>query len=252
MTVPPHGQCSAPIIGKVRHRSPPTAFKGLRCIFEIQTRTYARLMVLLPLLCFATGCSTSFKYTPQHEQSYHPVTRQTGLAIARGQDLRTVDTIRPAWTQNAEAIVAQALSDEVKRGKLFRRVKIHADPVNPQKYSTVVQFRVLKCECYNQADFLQNAGRDLLQMQVPGFRGSWIAASIPVKYVSEVEIEFTVLDAASGHSLFTRIYSATRSDSFNGYQGDKPEVFLTSTALEAVLTQFVADLANLPLNHPSP
>src|ERR1700722_15398771 len=41
------------------------------------------LLVLLPLLCFATGCSTSFKYTPQHDQAYHPVTRQTGLAIAR-------------------------------------------------------------------------------------------------------------------------------------------------------------------------
>lgn len=252
MTVPPRSQCSAPVIGKVRYGSPPTAFIGLHYIFEIQTRTYARLMVLLPLLCLATGCSTSFKYTPQHNRAYHPVTRQPGLAIARGEDLRTVDTIRPAWTQNAEAIVAQALANEVKHGKLFQRVKIHADPVNPQKYSTVVQFWVLKFECYNQADFLQSAGRDLLQMQVPGFRGSLIAASIPVKYVSEVEIEFTVLDAASGQSLFIRTYSATRSDSFNGYQGDKPEVLLTSTTLEAVLTQFVADMANLPLNHPSP
>jgi hypothetical protein len=209
-------------------------------------------MVLLPLLCFATGCSTSFKYTPQHDKAYHPVTRQTGLAIVRGQDSRPVDTIRPAWTHNAEAIVAQALSDEVKHGKLFQRVKIHVDPVNPRKYSTVVQFRVLKFECYKQADFLQSAGRDLLQTQVPGFRGSLIAASIPVKYVSEVEIEFTVLDAASGQSLFTKSHSATRSDSFNGYQSDKPEVLLTSTALEAVLTQFVADLANIPSNHPSP
>ncbi len=209
-------------------------------------------LVLFSILSFVTGCSTSFKYTPRHDQTYSPVARQIGLAIARGQDSRPVEEIRPAWTQNAEAIVAQALSDEVKHGKLFQRVKIHADPVNPKKYSTVVQFRVLKLECYNQADFLQSVGRDLLQMQVPGFRGSLIARSIPVKYVSEVEIEFTVLDAAHGQVGFTKTYSATRSDSFNGYQGEKPEVHLTSATLEAVLTQFVADLANLRPNQGLP
>jgi len=252
MSVPSHSQRSAPMIGKIRHGSPLTAFKRLRYILEIQTRTYARLMALLPLLCFASGCSTSFRNTPQHYQAHHPVTRQTGLAIARGQDSRPIEAIRPAWTKNAEAIVAQALSDEVKHGKLFQRVKIHADPVNPKKYSTVVQFRVLKFECYKQADFLQSAGLNLLQMQAPGFRGSMIAASIPVKYISEVEIEFTVSDAASGQLLFTRTHSATRSDSFNGYQGDKPEVLLTSTALEEVLTKLVTDLATLSLSHPSP
>ena len=53
-------------------------------------------------------------------------------------------------------------------------------------------------------------------------------------------------------SLFAKTYSATRSDSFNGYQGAQPEVKLTSAALEAVLTRFVADLANLPPDHGPP
>ena len=219
--------------------------------FEIQRRTSVVLVALLSILGFLAGCSTSFTYTPRHDQTYPPVARQTGLAIARGQDLRPVDEIRPAWTLNAAAMAARALSDEVKHGKLYRRIKVDADPLNSlnsKKYSTVVQFRVRKFECYDQADFLQNSGRDLLQMQVPGFRGSLIAASIPIKYVSEVELEFTVLNAADAQSFFTKTYSATRSDSFNGYQGEQPEVKLTSAVLEAVITQFVADLANLPPN----
>lgn len=224
----------------------------LCCICEIQRRKSVALLVLLSILSFVTGCSTSFKYTPRHDQIYNPVARQIGLAIARGQDSRPVEEIRPAWTKNAEAIVAQALSDEVKHGKLFQRVKVDANRLNPKKYSTLVQFRVGKFECYDQADFLQSAGRDLLQTQVPGFRGSLIAASIPIKYVSEVEIEFTVLNVANGQSLFTKTYSATRSDSFNGYQGENPEVHLTSATLEAVLTQFLTDLANLPPNQGPP
>jgi len=213
---------------------------------EIQRGASVALLGLLSILSFVTSCATSFKYTPRHDQTYPPPARQTGLAIARGQDLRPVEEIRPAWTRNAAISVAQALSDELKHGKLFQRIKVNAGPLNPKKYSTVVQFRVRKFECYDQAELLQSSGRDLLQMQVPGFRGSLIAASIPIKYVAEVELEFTVLNAANGQSLFTKTYSATRSDSFNGYQGEKPEVHLTSAALEAVITRFVADLANLP------
>jgi hypothetical protein len=223
--------------------------------FGIQSRTSVVSLVLLAILSFVTGCSTSFQYTPRHEQTYPPVVRQTGLAIARGLDSRPVAEIQPAWTRNAAASVAQALSDEVKHGKLYQRIKVDADPLNPlnpQKYATVVQFQVRKFECYDQAEILQNSGRDLLQMQVPGFRGSLIAASIPIKYVSEVELEFTVLNAANGQLLFTKTYSATRSDSFNGYQGEKPEVHLTSAALEAVITRFVADLANLHPNQGPP
>lgn len=219
--------------------------------FEIQRGTSFALLGLLSILTLITGCSTSFQYTPRHDQAYHPAARQSGLAIARGQDLRPVEEVRPVWTRNAAAIVAHALSDEVRHGKLYRRIQVDADPLdalNPKKYSTGVQFRVLKFECYEQAGFLQDSGRDLLRMQVPGFRGSLIAASIPLKYVSEVELEFTVLNIANGQSLFTKIYSATRSDSFNGYQGEKPQVHLTSATLEAVITRFVADLANLPPN----
>lgn len=221
----------------------------LRFIFNIQRRTSFALVVLLSVLCFANGCSTSFKYTPRHDQSYHPVARQSGLAIARGIDLRRVEEIRPPWTQHAETIVAHALSDEVKHSKLFQRVKIDANPLNPKKYSAVVQFRVRTFECYEQPDFLQSAGRELVQMQVAGIRGSLIAASIPIKFVSKVELDFTVLNAAGGLLLYTKTYSATRTDSFNTYQGDKPEVQLTSATLEAVLTQFVSDLALLSSNY---
>jgi hypothetical protein len=83
--------------------------------------------------------------------------------------------------------------------RLAPKVPVRPGPLDVPAAITI-HFWVLKFECYNQADFIQSAGRDLLQMQVPGFRGSLIAASIPVKYASEVEIEFTVLDVRWGCS----------------------------------------------------
>ncbi len=196
--------------------------------------------ILLPLI---TGCSTSFKYTPAHAQTYAPVAGGVGLAIQTGSDARSDEEIRPAWAKNAETIIARAIADEVKYAKSFQRVKIHADTVNLKKYSEVVRFRMLKFECYNQPVFLESAGQEFFKYQ--GLRGALIGASIPSKYVSEVEIEFEVRDAATQQIRFTKTYSATRASGINGYQGETPKVQQTSAALESVITQFVADLVNL-------
>jgi hypothetical protein len=122
-------------------------------------------------------------------------------------------------------------------------VKTHADSVNPKKYSEVVRFRLQAFECYNEPAFFEQAGRELLRDR--GFHGVLIAASIPSKYVSQVTIEFEVLDASTQQSIFDRIYSATGSIAVNGYQGEKPKIKQTSDELEVVLTQFVGDLAKL-------
>jgi hypothetical protein len=176
--------------------------------------------------------------------------RQPGLAIFTGRDARLSDEIRPDWATDAESIVAHALATEVKSAQLFQRVKIHADTVNPKKYSTIIRFRVLKFECYNHAAFLENTGRELLAYQ--GLRGALIERSIPTKYVSEVAIEFAVLDATTQQPIFTRTYNATHTDAFNGYQGEKPKVQQTSAALQSVLTQFLTDLTRLPAVHSVP
>jgi hypothetical protein len=196
--------------------------------------------ILVPLI---TGCSTSFKYTPAHNQAYAPVAGGVGLAIQTGSEARSNEEIRPAWAKNAETIIARALVDEVKYSKSFPRVKIHADTVSLKKYSRVVRFRVLKFECYNQPAFLESAGQEFFKYQ--GLRGALIGASIPSKYVSEVEIEFEVRDAATQQIMFTKTYSATRSSGINGYQGEKPKVQQTSAALESVITQFIGDLLKL-------
>jgi hypothetical protein len=145
------------------------------------------------LVVLSTGCSTSFKYTPSHEQTYAPIANQAGLAIRSGQDSRPPEERRPAWTKNAGTIAARALADEVRNAKLFHLVKIHADRPDLKKYSEVVQFRVLKFECYNRPVFLEGTWRELLGYS--GIRGALIEKSIPSKYVAEVEIEFEVLNA---------------------------------------------------------
>ncbi len=139
--------------------------------------------------------------------------------------------------------MSDALAEEVRHAKLFHRVKIHADSVNLKKYSEIVRFRIQAFECYNEPAFFEQAGRELLRAR--GFHGVLIAASIPSKYVSQVTIEFEVLDASTRRSIFDRIYSATGSVSVNGYQGEKPKIKQTSAELEVVLTQFVGDLAKL-------
>jgi hypothetical protein len=203
------------------------------------------LCLAIAVLVLGNGCSTSFHYSPQHNQSYAPSALQIGLAIRTGQDSRLPSEIQPDWAKNAEKFIAHAVADEVKYANLFRRVKIHADSVNLQKYSAVLQFRILKFECYNQAGLLESTGRDMLRFQ--GIRGALIAESIPTKYNSDVEVEFTLSDASTLQPIFVKTYAATRSVTLNGYQNAKPKVQQTSAALESVVTQFVSDLSKLPL-----
>ncbi len=151
---------------------------------------------------------------------------------------------QPDWCENAEPIVAKALAEEVRRNKLFNRVKIHADNVNPKKFSQSVQFRVKKFECVSKTSFLESAGRTALEMQ--GIRGALIARSIPRKYTAEVEIEFEVLDVSTQQPIFDKSYSASGVVTLNGYQSDKPLVQQMSASLETVLTQFILDLTQNP------
>lgn len=201
--------------------------------------TAFRIFVCLGVWAICLGCST-FKFTPLHPPVGGEGEPRTGLAIQTGEDLRPANERRPAWCQNAEKIVARALAEEVRDAKLFRRVKIHADRVNPARYNEYVQFRVRKFQCYNQAGFLESTGRTFLRFQ--GLRGALIADSIPSKYISQVEVEFEVRNGPDEPPIFDKTYSATRTDSFNGYQGEKPKIQQTSAALEDVLTQFLVDL----------
>jgi hypothetical protein len=178
------------------------------------------------------------------------VTNDRGLAIHTGVDLRPEGEKRPDWCKNAEKPVAKAIREEVKHAKLFARVAIHEDDANPKKYSEIVQFRIRKFECYDQAGFLEAAGREVLRYQ--GVRGALIAASIPANYIAEVEIEFEILDATRKQSVFVKSYSANRTITLNGYQSSKPKVQATSEALESVVTQFLGDLAQIQLSQRTP
>ena len=178
------------------------------------------------------GCSTSFKYTPTHQQTYAPIANRAGLAIRTGEDLRDAEEKQPSWCKNAEPIVAKALAEEVRRGKLFNRVKIHADAANPKKFSEIIQFRVKKFECASKPSFFESAGRTALEIQ--GIRGALIARSIPRKYTAEVEVEFEVLDAFTQRSVFQKSYPASGTTTLNGYQSEKPLVQQLSKALETI------------------
>ena len=193
------------------------------------------------IIGLCAGCSPSFHYTPAFGKISPAITGSTGLAISTGLDLRPTDQRQPDWAKNAELIVSDALAEEVRHAKLFHRVKTHAGSVNLKKYSEVVRFRIQTFECRNEPAFFEQAGRELLRDR--GFHGVLIAASIPSKYVSQVTIEFEVLEASTQRSIFVRTYSATGSITVNGYQGEKPKIKQTSDELEVVLTQFVGDLA---------
>ncbi|HEY3854606.1 MAG TPA: hypothetical protein VGO67_09455 [Verrucomicrobiae bacterium] len=199
------------------------------------------------LVSLCVGCSTSFKYTPTHEQTYAAIANSRGLAIRTGEDLRDTEERQPSWCRNAEPIIAKALAEEVRRAKLFNRVKIHTDTANPKKFSEIIQFRVNKFECASKPSFLESAGRTALELQ--GIRGALIARSIPRKYTAEVEVDFEVLDAATQRSIFEKSYSTSGTVSINGYQSEKPLVQQMSTALETVLNEFISDLTQIPLSH---
>ena len=199
------------------------------------------------LLGFCAGCATSFRYTPSHGQTYAVRSEQLGLAIRTGEDSRLANEIQPPWAENAEKYIARAVRDEVEGAKLFHRVKIHVNDVNPKRYSTTVQFRILKFDCVSQAGILETTGKNILRFQ--GVRGALIAKSIPTKYISEVTVEFSVQDAVTQTTLMSQTYSATREVPLNGYQSDEPKVAQTSAALESVVTRFVVDLAKIVPHH---
>jgi len=201
------------------------------------------LVVALPGLDL--GCATSFKYTSRQDPVYPAMPRQSGLAIQTGQDDRPPEARQPDWAENAETIVAHALAEEVKNARRFQRVQIHAQEANPKKYSRTVHFRILKFECSDQADILAKTGQDILQLQLPGFRGELIAESIPTQFEVAVEIEFEVFDAATPQPIFSKTYSASRTLTINGYQGESPKIQQTGAALAEVLAKFIADLTKL-------
>jgi len=207
-------------------------------------------VLLLALPGLDLGCASTFKYTSRQDPVSPAIARQTGLAIQTGQDDRPADARQPEWAEPAETIVARALAKEVKQARLFQRVTIHAQAVNPQKYSRTVSFRVLQFECTDQADILAKTGQDILRLQVPGLKGGWIADSIPTQFDVAVEIEFQVLAGASGPLVFQKTYAASRTLTINGYQGESPKIEQTSAALAEVLAEFIADLATLPANPP--
>lgn len=193
------------------------------------------------------GCSTSFKYSPTRDQTYAPIANRTGLAIRTGEDLRPEEEKQPSWCRKAEPIVAKALAVEIRRNKLFNRVKIHTDAVNPKKFPEIIQFRVKKFECASKASFFESAGRVALEAQ--GIRGALIARSIPRKYTADVEVEFEVLDSTTRQPVFDKSYSASGVVTLNGYQSEKPLVQQMSAALETVLNKFILDLTKIPLSH---
>lgn len=215
-------------------------------ILAMKLRLIVLFFTTFAVLVVGPGCSTSFKYEPTKGNKYPPIANRTGLAIRTGQDLRPQAERRPDWARNAEAIVAQALAAEAKNAKLFRTVKIHVDAGKNDRYSEIIQFRVEKFEGYSKSGFLEDAGRDFLRSK--GFRGSLISESIPIKYLSEVKIEFEVVDPVTDRVVFVKSYAAIREDNFNGYQGEKPRIQQTSAALEAVIGEFMRDLAKLPLS----
>jgi hypothetical protein len=202
-----------------------------------------RLFVILPTVGLCAGCS-SFTYSPTYATSYASVANRAGLGIRRGEDLRPQDQITPDWCKPAEPIVARALADEVRHANLFDRVKIHARAFNPKKYPTIVEFEVRKFDCVSQASFFETTGRTILRMQ--GIRGTLIAASIPSKHTSDIEVQFQVLDAVTGRSKLTKTYRTQRTMNLNGYQGKTPLMRQTSAALEDAIAQFIDDLARLP------
>lgn len=204
-------------------------------------------MVLLIIgLGFVAGCATSFKYQPRHDQTYPPVANNLGVEIIQAQDVRADDEKLPQWSRKVETIVARAVADELNHAKLFQRVTVHlSGPLAKNKYSHAVELRVKQFRYYNPTNIL-DYGREILGWMGP--RGALISASIPRQYVSEVAVEFEVLDAANQQTVFLKTYSDSRTLTANGYEGKTRQIKQTSDALESVVTQFVRDLVRLPLS----
>jgi len=215
----------------------------------MRRRQFLSALLVATLL---TGCTgTRFKYQPAHAQSYAPVGNNHGVAIIRGEDLR-IDTTHPDWSPKVEAIVADALADELKHSRIFRHVSLrNSMPKKGDKnYSRLITFRVQQFEYHDESNALESLGRAALRSERSG--GTWMARSIPVKFIANVQIEFTVIDPASRQTVFTKSYAENESVRVNGYQGESQQIHATSRALEKVITRFTADLARLPLSGNAP
>ena len=211
-------------------------------------RPTIHFVTVLALLILLTGCGTRFKYQPSHAQSYSHISNNRGVAIIPGEDLR-IDTDHPDWSQKVQAIVADALADELKHNRIFQRVSIRSS--QPKKgYSHLVTFRIQQFEYHDEANSLESLGRVVLRSH--GSEGPWIARSIPTKFIATVQIEFNVLDPKTRQTIFTKSYRETQSVHANAYQSESPQIHATSQALEKAITHFVTDLINLPLSHTSP
>lgn len=209
-----------------------------------------RLFLLCAVVCFVAGCATSFKYQPRHDQTYPSIANNLGVEIIRAEDVRNEDEKLPHWNRKAEVIVARAAADELQHAGIFRRVKIHlSGPKNVQDYSHLVELRVKEFRYYNPTNML-DYGRQALHWL--GVRGSLIERSIPRKYISEVSVEFEVIDPRTMQTVFRKTYSDTRSLTANGYEGTSRQVRQTSDALETVVKLFAANLVQLPTSQRPP
>jgi len=127
------------------------------------------MLIALPAFCLLllTGCAgTRFSYQPSHAQSYPPMPNNRGVVIVPGENLR-VESTNPRWSRQVEAIVADALADELKHNQIFHRVRISGSmpksskPVNG--YSHIVTFRVATLDYHEEADGLESLGRTVLR-----------------------------------------------------------------------------------------
>ena len=201
----------------------------------------------LVLLC---GCGTTFKYNPRHDQVYASIPNNLGVEIVQAQDLRAANEKEPEWSKDVGVIVARAVADELNHARVFQRVKIHfSSELTSRKFSHLIELRVEQFRYYNPTNVL-DYGRSALSWL--GIRGALIARSIPREYISQVKVEFIILDARSGDAVFDKTYSDTRSLTANGYEGKSRQIQQTSDALESVVKQFVSDLLKLPLSERPP
>jgi hypothetical protein len=209
------------------------------------SRPKAGFVLAIACLLLASGCAPHFRYAPGHDATYSVIEIFRGVQIERDATERVAKAEGEiSWSKSDSQIIANALADELKHAKLFRRVDIVkvADPTRRQdKYSHVIRFDIRKFRLSPRENLAQSAGRAALKSR--GRHGYFIDKGIPREWVAEVEIEFELRDASGGGRSFTRKYSATPgSVTVRGYSDGKEERQQMSEALEEVVKAFVADV----------
>lgn len=199
---------------------------------------------------FLVGCGggVPFKYSPSHAGTYPAIANKGGAEILKGRDVRDKESRKGIpWKESVESIVADAVADELRHAKLFLHVEVSkSEAPSCSTCSHAIKFNVRRLRLYNQVSAGEVAGGAALGLlMVPGI---FIAASIPTKWESSAEIEFEVLDPRSKATVFRKVYSETRVIEVNAYAGLEPKLQQTSDVLEAVVKEFVSDLAQLPLS----